>query len=640
MANELDFDTLKKLYEKGAVSEEVYNKYAEKEAKDLELATAPPAPSLKDYEKPNPVLGPLDPYVSPAEPVYGPGWQMPKNKDAPGGLRAYEEAPAVFEAKKGVASVADKEADAVAKDTSASARVPAPFLNAGFPSDATMQAPIQAPIQANAPMAHGQVSPSVPMSEPMFPGQSVGNPALGIPANMASANKYITPLQAAQHNLDQRTLQEEQAIAEREGQFSKIHKRNEADIINRTVASEEESRSIEMDKKAENDAYLADMQKKYDDGLDAVLNSKIDPEHYWSSRSTGQKIALTIGMALGAIGTNIKGQSVPNYTANMVQGAIDNDIKAQEENLRNKAGAIHELGGSIAIRKRQGLDDAEAARAARADAWLFAGKQLDSYDSALLPQKQALELDRMRKAFALRHDQAQLDFLNLAAANKTALNKASSGGDAANIKIYKDTSSKVNETLLKNAEAHAAKPDEVKLLDPNVVLANALAVAGFKDPKTGKVFAGVPGENVQGELSAGPVLKRASEKEQSYLDDINHQIELVNEALKMKANAKISPSETARGEALRANMLAGQSRVDTKGGSRPPSPNDLALSETRYPHDLNAYDPRGVDLARLMQSKKALEQERAQVLAGAKFAAGNEPAPKPLPLVQAPGSRK
>jgi hypothetical protein len=62
-----------------------------------------------------------------------------------------------------------------------------------------------------------------------------------------------------------------------------------------------------------------------------IANATINPDNYWQSKSTGQRIGVGIGMLLGGIGSGLTGQ--PNQDAKFVQDAINRDVDAQKANL-------------------------------------------------------------------------------------------------------------------------------------------------------------------------------------------------------------------------------------------------------------------------------------------------------------------
>ena len=99
-------------------------------------------------------------------------------------------------------------------------------------------------------------------------------------------------------------------------------------------------------------------QEKYEE----MASAKIDPDHFWGSRSTGQRVAGTIGLLLGDIGAGLSGGK--NYAREAVNSAIDRDIDAQKLNLEKKKGELSYLGQVYADAKaKTGSDKAAALEA-------------------------------------------------------------------------------------------------------------------------------------------------------------------------------------------------------------------------------------------------------------------------------------
>lgn len=65
-----------------------------------------------------------------------------------------------------------------------------------------------------------------------------------------------------------------------------------------------------------------------------VASSKIDPNHFWNSKTTGGKIMATIGVILGGIGGGASG--TPNQALATLQNHIQEDIDAQKNDQSNK----------------------------------------------------------------------------------------------------------------------------------------------------------------------------------------------------------------------------------------------------------------------------------------------------------------
>lgn len=79
-------------------------------------------------------------------------------------------------------------------------------------------------------------------------------------------------------------------------------------------------------------ADMARMQKQQDQLESAMRNGNIDPNHFWSSMSTGNQIGAAISIALGGIGQGLMRSGV-NPAMDVINKAIDRDMKAQELNL-------------------------------------------------------------------------------------------------------------------------------------------------------------------------------------------------------------------------------------------------------------------------------------------------------------------
>lgn len=120
-----------------------------------------------------------------------------------------------------------------------------------------------------------------------------------------------------------------------------------------------------------NDAHLL-RQQRIDEERDAdigarirnmdrlskeVVNGKVDPDRLGALQSTGNKIASAVAVGLGAIGAGLS--HGPNYVFQIMESAIQNDIKAQEENIKNKRGALNEQQNLAVMARGMYKDKAE-----------------------------------------------------------------------------------------------------------------------------------------------------------------------------------------------------------------------------------------------------------------------------------------
>lgn len=66
-----------------------------------------------------------------------------------------------------------------------------------------------------------------------------------------------------------------------------------------------------------------------------IASTKIDPNRYWNSKSTGSKISTALGVMLGGLGAGMAGSS-HNQVWDSVQNNINRDIDAQKSELGKK----------------------------------------------------------------------------------------------------------------------------------------------------------------------------------------------------------------------------------------------------------------------------------------------------------------
>lgn len=73
---------------------------------------------------------------------------------------------------------------------------------------------------------------------------------------------------------------------------------------------------------------------------ESIANTKIDPNHFFHSKSTGQKIGTAIALVMGGIGAGLSGG--PNLAYEAMQKSIANDIDAQKAELGKKQSLLSE----------------------------------------------------------------------------------------------------------------------------------------------------------------------------------------------------------------------------------------------------------------------------------------------------------
>lgn len=92
-------------------------------------------------------------------------------------------------------------------------------------------------------------------------------------------------------------------------------------------------------------ARAQDMQQRYEEAgnnlhqqfeqvAQQVQQAKVDPNHWWDSKSTGSKVLTAIGMLFAGAGGGVAGH--PEIASKAIDEAIERDISAQKENINNK----------------------------------------------------------------------------------------------------------------------------------------------------------------------------------------------------------------------------------------------------------------------------------------------------------------
>lgn len=162
---------------------------------------------------------------------------------------------------------------------------------------------------------------------------------------------------------------------------------------------------LEGDLKAQTDhaAAMANAKQWADAAAATAVKSAssatVDQGHFFASRGAGQQIALILGAALGSLGSSLT--NTPNYALQMIQGAMADDMQAQEANLKNKR-ASSDSALRQALDATGNLDQAKAI--VRIQQLQAAKNTLDHYDRMGLGAEQ-----RAKIAATAEGLQAQID---------------------------------------------------------------------------------------------------------------------------------------------------------------------------------------------------------------------------------------
>lgn len=233
-----------------------------------------------------------------------------------------------------------------------------------------MSVPMDNPIEAGLALAEKQNAPPPPGPQPPQGPQHGGG---GFPLVPVGGGGIIPA-----HEVETRGP----SLLKAQGQANSAVQGAIQDIGARTVdaATHEYGQALEQERAArlreaaaqrsmaEREEELAQHQADFDQSAQALAKTSIDPNRFWASRSTGQKIAAMISLGLGGFVSGAKGGS--NIGLDILNTAIDRDIKAQEDAYhvaRDVVGA-RQTAFAMAMQKYQNVDAARAmARAAAID---------------------------------------------------------------------------------------------------------------------------------------------------------------------------------------------------------------------------------------------------------------------------------
>lgn len=128
-----------------------------------------------------------------------------------------------------------------------------------------------------------------------------------------------------------------------------------------------------------------DLHQQFDNVAKEVHEGKIDPNHWWNSKSTGSKIFTAIGMLFSGAGGGIAGH--PELASEAINTAISRDIDSQKANLANKNSLLSKY-----LEMYRSLPEAEAAARLTMNA---AAEGLINQQAAKLGSDNALNAARM-----------------------------------------------------------------------------------------------------------------------------------------------------------------------------------------------------------------------------------------------------
>lgn len=149
---------------------------------------------------------------------------------------------------------------------------------------------------------------------------------------------------------------------------------------------------------------LKKLRSAYETTLDAMNDPalKVNPDNFWASRSTPQKLAAAIGIFLGGLG---KG---PNEALKIIDRAIARDMEAQQANLLSKReGLKAKAAGQLQVMgmlRDQGVDEFNQIKLGTAAMYDGLSKQIEGLKAQGAGQQQLAMLDGLQAEIDLKRD--------------------------------------------------------------------------------------------------------------------------------------------------------------------------------------------------------------------------------------------
>jgi hypothetical protein len=164
---------------------------------------------------------------------------------------------------------------------------------------------------------------------------------------------------------------------------------------------------------------------------DVAKHTAIDPNHYWNDKSTGGKIAASIGLILGGMAGGMNGTG-HNPVMDVIQKAIDRDIDSQKANLQAKQNNLSNQTNLLG-QMRQNFSSMRDAQTA---AQMVSYKNVELQLQKVAAQYQGQEVGaRAQQALGqLQQKQTELGMqLRMSLAQQQAIFGASGGGQGGGI---------------------------------------------------------------------------------------------------------------------------------------------------------------------------------------------------------------
>ncbi len=198
-------------------------------------------------------------------------------------------------------------------------------------------------------------------------------------------------------------------------------------------ASEAEAKKLDVDRQVAAETYNLEQERQKvlaeaaaaektirDKGLEQINNTlaEIDQktaelserkyEGYWSNKSTGEKIAGALALALGAYGSALSGGR--NTALTIINKAMDDDFNQYKDATKNRIAAINSSRLNIKT-KRQLIDDQIAGLQAKKEADILqVQSKIDNLANKFADPRYQAKLEQLRATLDQQRAKSRLDF--------------------------------------------------------------------------------------------------------------------------------------------------------------------------------------------------------------------------------------
>lgn len=380
-----------------------------------------------------------------------------------------------------------------------------------------------------------------------------------------------------------RTVAADQAV--REAQFGADIARGGAENKAGQVLALHDEMQAAQDK-IRRDAQVSELGK-YHDHIQALQAnaeeaSKINPNQFWDSKTTGQKIMLGLGMALRGFGAALTHSG--DDPMKWLSEQIHENIEAQKAKASGARQAVGDAQNLYQFNKER-LGDEDRA-----------------YQATALAQRTALQGQLQRYVGdATAEPMGRLRAAQMAQANAQEISSIQRDLDEKTAKVV--TSEKFT------APGTGGGRDILAQVKRANELKSGLETLGGTDigtrGKEAEIAHTVASTEAEQKKLATPANKAQVDSYDNALDKLKEVQDMV------RKGGTLSASETARGQALKSALMNEIARAETDG-TRAPSEAEQKLIEQQLPADPNAFQWTGSDLARVSETIKGLQRARAR----------------------------